>query len=88
MPCVPFRYEWSVGDESSSSVEPAGVFDSARDRVWFDVGDDTQVRVVLAGKPSEYAGEIIKSRGSRQKYDPSPRCPANSLVFTFELLVC
>ncbi|XP_071784665.1 uncharacterized protein [Asterias amurensis] len=40
-------YEWSIGDDSSSDVEPTGVFDSANERVWFDIGQENHTIVVL-----------------------------------------
>ena len=40
------RAEWSIGDDSSPT-EPAGVFDSAAERTWFDVGQDSLVLITL-----------------------------------------
>ncbi|XP_038051300.1 uncharacterized protein LOC119724354 isoform X2 [Patiria miniata] len=38
-------FEWSIGDDSSSN--PSGVFDAGRDRIWFDVGQDNKVIIML-----------------------------------------
>ncbi|XP_033637440.1 uncharacterized protein LOC117298344 isoform X1 [Asterias rubens] len=40
-------YEWSIGDDSSTDVEPTGVFDSANERVWFDIGQENHTIFTL-----------------------------------------
>ncbi|XP_071798435.1 uncharacterized protein [Asterias amurensis] len=40
-------YEWSIGDDSSSDVEPRGVFDPANERIWFDIGQENHTIFTL-----------------------------------------
>ncbi|XP_022102003.1 uncharacterized protein LOC110985345 [Acanthaster planci] len=50
-------YEWSVGDDSNSSAtEPAGVFDPARERIWFDVGQDNHAVITFDKDRKLFAG--------------------------------
>ena len=39
------RFEWSIGNDNSS--DPFGVFDSALERIWFDVGQDNHAIITL-----------------------------------------
>ncbi|XP_038071216.1 uncharacterized protein LOC119740085 [Patiria miniata] len=40
-------YECSIGDDSSTPSQPAGVFDPAMEKIWFDVGQDNHTVITL-----------------------------------------